>query len=500
MSSALKKVPVVDETTNDDGTNGPYQSKIIRRIPFVSPNEFLYKRQGPWPQPAPNHPFGMSPGVVHIPAKEKADFQRHVGLRYLKQLILDWPSALWTGIQTDIVDTTTQEFSDLFYKTLFSKLLNPTLDSNDKKLFAPVLRADVQYYKVDLAVMDHVLPYGGQYTAPCVGLFRKTADSVELEAIHINDLLVTPDHVEAFELAKHYMLQGASNVVTLTIHPLLHLPFDAINAVTKTALPKDHILLKLLLPHCRFSLELDRTVTLSEESILKNWKNQIYGCYPGPSAGLQDLFVAAYNGVENNSSYPPYVLPLKPPAIPTPYGEFLQAYYDTVYKYVEDVVQSEAFPKNCPYVKAWANYIHHWTVGFPDGETIFEGDNLVSAVAMFIWDTSVAHSLDHWSFGNMPMDKVTMRLRIPPPTTTDMAPFNRSKLVTALDTMKFEMAQKMFYRPTTVTRLMDVDCQFEQPELIKINNRFRLELLATAERLRDLGLIELEDIAASVQY
>ena len=478
----------------------PYQGTIIDRIPFISAKKFLYLRQGPWPQPAPNRPFGMSPAVVHTPKSEKADFHWHIGLRYLKQLLFRTPSALLTGLKTDIVDTTSNQFGQLFHDTIFSKLLNPNLDENDRRLFAEVLQADQSYFKVDLAVMKHVRPYPGQFTAPCVGLFKRVPEGIHAVAIHINSLLITEKDQEAFELAKHYLIQGASNVVTLAIHPLLHLPFDAINAVTKTALPKDHVLLKLLLPHTRFSLELNRTVTLSQESILKNWPSQIYGPYPGPSEGLQDLFVAGFNGVKNNSSYPPYVYPLEPKENPTPYGDFLRTYYETIYRYVDSIIQSEHFPKNCPYVKAWADYISHWTVGFPNGREIFEENKLVSAVTMFIWDTSVAHSLDHKSFGDMPMDKVTMRMRLPPPSSTNMDPFDRNDLVTAIDTMKFEMAQIMFYRPTTVTRLIDVDYQFAQPELIALNKMFHHDLRATARKLENNTKIALEDIAASVQY
>ena len=304
MSVKLKEV---ENSYEDDQeiSSGPYHSKIIRHVPFIPSGKFLYNRQGPWPQPAPNHPFGMSPAVVHIPQSEKTDFNWHVGLRYAKQIIFGVPASLWVGCTTDVRDTTEEEFNQLFYNTLFSKMLNPKLDPSDLIAFKSVIKSGESYYKVDLSVMDHVLPYPGQYTAPCIGLFRKIKDGIVAEAIHINNILIKNTDGEAYELAKHYLIQGASNVTTLTIHPLLHLPFDAINAITKTALPKEHILFKLIYPHCRFSLELNRTVTLSKESILRNWKDQVYGCYPGPSRGLQDLFVAGYNGLEGNSSYPP---------------------------------------------------------------------------------------------------------------------------------------------------------------------------------------------------
>ena len=79
-------------------------------------------------------------------------------------------------------------------------------------------------------------------------------------AIYLNDTVFDSRDGEAWELAKHFMMEGASNVVTLMTHPLLHFPYDSINAITKTALPKNHILHKLLIQHCRFTLPLENAV------------------------------------------------------------------------------------------------------------------------------------------------------------------------------------------------------------------------------------------------
>ena len=36
-------------------------------VPEQRPDQFLYGRQGPWPQPSPAHPLGEAPAVIAVP-------------------------------------------------------------------------------------------------------------------------------------------------------------------------------------------------------------------------------------------------------------------------------------------------------------------------------------------------------------------------------------------------------------------------------------------------
>jgi len=42
-------------------------------FPDLSIDDFLYGHEGPWPQPSPDHPFGLAPGIYNIPAQEWDD-------------------------------------------------------------------------------------------------------------------------------------------------------------------------------------------------------------------------------------------------------------------------------------------------------------------------------------------------------------------------------------------------------------------------------------------
>lgn len=477
------------------------RNTINQKLPYVKPDKFLYERQGPWPQPSPGHPFGESPAVVHIPLNERLDWYRYIGLRYAKQTYFGWPSAWKKAKETQLTSVSDKEMVDLIESSLFSKFLNPQLDAEDKTTFKKYLTKEknTQFFKYDLTPMKFISTYPGQFTAPSVTLFKRTqGQALEPVACSISGIIVEPSDKNAWELSKHYIMQGSSNVGTLLIHPLLHFPFDAINAISKTALPKEHILFKLIYPHCRFTLPLEDAVLNGKESILRNWRNQIYGCYPGPSAGLQDQFVTGYKGLIGNSSYPAYQYPLDPPKIYSKYGDFLQAYYDTIYNFVSEVM-SEVAP-NDPHVWAWLNYIHRWTPGIPDADTMIAKKKVNSLIAIFIWNVSVAHTLDHQSFGSLPMDKISMRLRIPPPCSTNIPEIDYSKIVKTVDTFKFEMAMKMFYRPSTVTFLHDTNYNFTSSKLIAANTKFLQELRMTNERLKNNRIMDLKDISRSIQF
>ncbi|MDD9950851.1 MAG: hypothetical protein OXT67_04725 [Zetaproteobacteria bacterium] len=476
------------------------RNDIDQDYPETPASEYLYNRAGPWPQPSPGHPFGVCSAVIHLPWQEQLLWTKEVGLRYARNMLFDWPDALRVAFQTKLEEVSDAECAKFFEESLFAKMLNPKLDEPDKKTFAEFMKKEKgQYFKVDLAPVKFVQTYKGIYVSPSVALFHRPHKNapIEIVAIHVNEKIFTNKDGKSWELAKHYLLEGASIVGTLLTHPLLHFPFDSINAVTKTALPKNHILFKLLIPHCKFTLPLENAVLQGESSILKNWKWQIYGCYPGPSEGLYDQFMAGYRGLVDNSSYPEYEFPLEPPKIYSKYGDFLQAYYDVIHNFVKNVMSY--LPEDDIYVEQWTNYVCQFTPGIPSGEELIRTGKVTNLIAMFIWDVSVAHSLDHESFGSLPLNKVSMRLRVPPPTG-DEKEDGAGPLIKPVDTFKFEMAMKMFYRPTNVTFLKDVNYNFADNRLIALNNQFQEDLRRVDQQVEGYRYIDLDCIAASVQY
>ena len=96
---------------------------------------------------------------------------------------------------------------------------------------------------------------GGDKTPKAIYVEPKNSDE--------DAVVLDPEDGKAWALAKSFVLQGATYKLILSEHALLHFPFDSINAISKTALPKNSILLQLLLPHLDFTLVLDNAVLTS---------------------------------------------------------------------------------------------------------------------------------------------------------------------------------------------------------------------------------------------
>lgn len=103
----------------------------------------------------------------------------------------------------------------------------------------------------------------------------------------------------------------------------------------------------------------------------------------------------------------------------------------------------------------------------------------------------------------MDMDKMPMRMRIPPPARRNIPAFDHKKLRTFVDTYKHRMEWRMFYMPTNVSLLYNIDYGFTTPELQKINREFLENLKATEQSLQGKGIrnfLPLKKIASSIQF
>ena len=199
------------------------------------------------------------------------------------------------------------------------------------------------------------------------------------------------------------------------MHPLVHFPMDSINAITKSALPKNHLIFQLIYPHLRFTLYLEKAVLTFKSSILQSKWWIPYAPYPGPYESVRKLLAQGYRGIEDNKNYQPFKYSFTPTIVVGQYGEFQQAYYTIIKNFVEKILteldESEIF-----YLAKWGDYIHPWVPGFPTGRELVRDQELLSkTVAFFIYDVSVAHTVDHYNFGRMNFRKIPLRLRVPPP-------------------------------------------------------------------------------------
>lgn len=470
--------------------------------------DYLYQRMGPWPQPSPGHPQGQAPGVVHIPPAEQRRWQRKIGNRYLFDFLTYWPVALFKAFQ----QRTYPEISDDRFNTLMTTGINArylvdTLDPPDREHFAPILDASPgdRFLKIDLTPISAVRPYKGMYVGPSVVLVREptAGGPLAVAALWIGDKLITPADRNAYDLAKYFVLQGAAYGILFTVHPNLHFPFDTINAVTKTALPTKHLLFKLLSPHLDFQLALDNAVLNSPRSIVSNSKSTLYDPFTARADdGLMNFFIAGYAGVPGNSAYPPYTYAMRPKPVYGPYGRFLDAYYKPYFDFAKTV--TDRIDRNDPLVLEWARYIAMWIPGFPNEQQIMVGDNLAAAAAGFMWDVTIGHAADHTAYveGSSIAEKC-FRLRVPPPASAQIDPVDRRHLAKPGDLFRGYLAERLFFRPKNVSRLLDVKYDFNDGSLIAASNRFFQDLREVELELRDEGVplyARIGEAPASIQY
>lgn len=473
-------------------------------------DDYLYRRRGPWPQPAPDHPHGrMAGAVLHLPKEEAEDWNRHVGRRYLKQLVSYWPRAMSIAARTcTLAAIDDDELVRLMTRTLLSVFVARGLDERDEDLFAEVLREapEGDWYKFDVTAMEVVSTMPGLFVAPTVTLLRRTdrgngEPRFEVEAIVVEGVLIRPQDADAWELSKYFVLQGAGIAITLLKHPISHFPFDAINAITKTALPTTHPIFKLLYPHCRLQLSVNSAVLHASSSVLNQTRMRLYAPYPAALRDNLRLVSLGWTGIDGNRAYPRYAYPSEPAWNVSDYQDYLGGYWEVFLGFVCKVLANVSLDRSL--VARWAQHVAAWVPGFPCGDRLFEGDVLARAIAMFMWNVSVQHCAEHYLYTLLRLDQVPLRLRVPPPPSRQWRGLDRAKLVTRRDQFRYAMCMKMFFANYSVAGLGEVDYHFPDRKLRALNEEFRRDLRAVDAGLAAAGVrnrVPLAQIATSIQY
>ncbi|RIW18262.1 hypothetical protein D0X99_00765 [Algoriphagus lacus] len=503
-------------------------------LPRVKPSSnYYYDRKGPWPQPQPSHPFGFAPGVVHVPKDEVKKWNWTIGIHYKITFLTYWPVSMKYAFQNrGLKPVSDAEFEELLTHSSFSKFISNELNEREKypeneklKIFKEFLDAEPneKFFVSDFTLLEHCLSFPGIFTAPTITLFK--GDLVDgkrkVVAIYFPDtpLMLEPKDGNAWELAKYFVLQGAAIRISSSAHANLHFPYDSINAVSKTCLPKDSVLLRLLKPHLDLTLELNYSVLNSPTSPIVNNQKLPFAAFPAPEGGLAGMFLYGYNGIEGNPSYPKYKFQIVPDTYHSDYGTFLMAYYDTIFDFVHKVVE-QIPPDEYTDIMIWADYVKTWVPEFPSGKEFFYLDHngdakfkkhaesgekslLSKVIANIIWDLSVGHAADHYDFSLIDINVAPLRLRVPPPDSKDIPPFDRKGIIHWGDIFRHHFERKMFFAPRNVTLLKDTVYNFNKPTeqtLRELNIYFLKDLQKTEKELTVYNYIPLDQISRSIQY
>ena len=516
-------------------------------FPDLSIDDFLYGHEGPWPQPSRDHPFGLAPGIYQIPKAEWDDWTKYVGNYYLEKAapfgVKSAEIAVHDARETasEYAEITDADFNTLVCEGLYSKFLSD-LDPSDRTTFKEFLTDTdrFDYLKSDYSCMRVVKEtHPGEAAAASVALVRRPKNdagfSYEVVAIQLQQWerkdrrfdvspVFTPADGEAWRIARYFLLQGAIHRINLIDHTEVHFPPDAINAITKTVLPKDNLILRLLRPHMWLSMCVNNTVLEGQRSLIN--RNTWYPWSPFVAAGaeVRKLLPFGWYGSEyysaerspgdpskdayfdqTNSSYPAYRYDPVPPLIPSRYGQFLNSYFAPVRKFTRGVVDQMS-DTDWREVRYWADHIGIWIPGFPSGADLLgpgvdgtapNKDLLADTVAHFIWNASVRHSADHQTLHEMmdgrrdadgkvvvPARPVPFIMRVMPPMSKDYE-LTRANMDTSgmhflekaeaflehltrntplcwpTDLLHAHWADLLFYMPHNSRRLMDLTATME---------------------------------------
>ena len=440
--------------------------------PDLPPDQFLYERLGPWPQPAPAYPMARPPEVLTIPPVEAALWNETIGARYVETVLEYTVPAYAKGLADLVLPLPVDdEFVQIMTRTVYSRFLRQEAPGST-------------YWVSDFTAMELITPIPGTYCAPVVCRFMESNNRFACVSIAFlktdknKDLLVRPGD-KAWNLAKAYACQGAAYHALFVVHPTLHFPMDSVNAITKTAVPMIHPLFQALLPHTAYTLPLDNAVlegawTVVNDKVHETWFDPL----TATGYDVKQLFGVGYSGYKGLAGYPAFDFMAPWMNADILYGRCLREYFKPFLIFATKIAR--VIPKTDPYVKRWADYCSAQVRGFPNGTAIFEGNTLATVIAIYMWDVSVAHGADHHSFGNgIALKNKFLRLRTPPPTDiNDGADVLRvMDIAWAEDMGRAELANYMVFSVVTMApNLIDTGYGFTDPTLQAASAEFHANL------------------------
>ncbi len=475
----------------------PRRLSVVAGNEAPRPGDFLYGVRKLDYHPSPVDPR-MPPAVTLLPSEEVRELRKTIVARYLRQLRHGCLARIGSKLRrAEVAAVSDREYVEFLTQTAFAKLLSSRLTQQDLKRFGIDGEVPGQNYAFDFSGLGDIEPLDGLYLCGGAALLSKgPRGEFQPGAIRLDDALLRPGDGDAWEMAKYYVLSSGAFSLLLAEHPMVHFPMDAVNAVAKAVFPAQHRVLQLLLPHAYLQLPLDFAVLYQQRSVVHNSPREMYTVFP--HRHLQDVYrliADRYSG-SDGAAAGRFRYPLQERVQLTEYDRFLNEYFRVILDFVSQAVAD--VPRNDPYVAQWARALAPTVFGFPDERAIGEGNNLARAVAGFIWNCSVVHSVDHHTFSGIPVEKLPLRIRVAPPASRGFV-LDRRKIATADDLFRQRLSRRMFFKPHTLTRLIEVDYRFDAGPLQSLNRQF-IERLVQLDRSLPRRFMPVQQMAASIQY
>ena len=478
----------------------------------LMPDQFLYSRKGPWPQPSPSHPLKCAAEVLHVPPIEQVVFNATIGERYLKASLF-YPAMAgkyaadnheWTGVSDE-------RFHEIMFDTAYTRYMKPLSDAQ-KALLKSRIEADQpdfsfnensKYGTYNFTAMSLIEPLPDTFCASTELFYEEDPKTSVRTArqIVIDDVAIYPGD-SSWGLATLYVLQGAAYHLLFVTHPALHFPFDATNAITKSSVPMAHPMFQLLSPHTSYSLALNNGVLESAESVVNNnAQGTRFDPLTGNGYNLKLLFGAGYTGLTEpqfHDGYPEFNYMEPQMGFDSDYGRWLEDYYVTAFLPLAQAVAKHVLADEnmAEFARRWGQYNSTYVLGFPTGKEMMKEETLARALAIYTWNTSISHAADHDSFGNFisPVEKC-LRIRRSPPTSRNEPPVAPGEIFTGNDLQRASLSNEMFFRPWVIDpTLSDTFYAFTDPALWEEALKFHENLRIVAARWTDPKFMPLTPI------
>jgi hypothetical protein len=487
-------------------------SPRLEPLPWGNSNQKLAQPRlplafdGPWPQTPIINP-GFAPPVLSIPREERELHRRYNVLRYLGQISALAPSAATRALRGPrLVALDDADFIALINDTCLAQFICTELDARDREVFAEQLAAQPgptdAWAKLDASVVDARATLPGIHAAATVTLLRFDGTVFRPVAIHFSAspaATFQPDDGSAWALARYFVIQALQYMLVLVFHPRLHFPGDTINALTRSLLPAGHRLAKILRPHLRFTLGLHEAVIHHRRSVMHNSQRELYTPFPFTTDAIHAGVSVGMCGIPGNAAYPSYRFGAQLLDPRLAYGRYRRDWYTIVRDFAARALAD--IDRHDPDIGRWADGISEWLPGFPDATAIARGDALAEAVATYICELSIFHTADHFSYANIPLDRLPWRLRIPAPNHRRPPPhLELDTLVSAEDHFRHLLCHPMFFVPVVLERLANVRYGFHAPQLREAERDFKLAMAVLDRRWSGSGFPVSRQIAASLQY
>lgn len=458
-----------------------------------------------WPQPSPISDK-MPYAVLHLPPAEIKEFLIKIVARFQRQVAFTWIAAIrFLSRKPHLECPDDAAFVAHLTSSVLAYFVTDKLSDDDIAYLGANGVDPTSVHKSDLTPVSTVESYDGHFCTGSAVFLRETGHrQFTLIGIAMVDKdfrlqeLLRPEDGDSWSLAKMHVMQGATYLSLFVTHPKCHFPMDAIIAVTRAKLPREHRVRKLLEPHMYLQMPLDYSVLHIKNGPGFNDPRLYYTAFSGKGRSQYRLFEYAFAGLPGHAAYPAYSFGHLLRARRTDYMDYLLGYYEVVLSFVRTVVADLEIDET---LLQWAKDCAHYSKGFFGPDQIRDREQLAVCLAYIVWNCSVVHSADHWEIHDIPFPQKPTRLRVAPPFKKDAAyQFDVTKLTNVDDRLRHYMWHELYLRHWLLKRLCDVDYEFEEDSLKAAQRDFMANLASYDAANNRNRYIPIREICSSVHY